>query len=335
MYLLQSLGKTMNIDIAAVLFALEIDFEERNGEALGLCPMHKTRTGKEDHSPSWSINLTTGAHFCFSCHYKGNVYQLVADVKGFHVKLWDAIVEPDYDSVKEWLATVAEVPVETLIERVKALPTYVQSSNQIIEMSEARLAVFVDPPTHALAHRKLTANAASMYGVLWDASKSAWILPLRDSEFNKLIGWQEKGTIDRTFMNRPAGLTKSKTLFGIENQRDDVVIVVESPLDCVRFESAGIHGAVAICGSSPSADQIKLLRYSDRIIVAFDNPRVDTAGKKASEEMRKWARKYGMNVAFFNYNNSDVKDPGDMTDEELRFGVDNAKDALLGEQAYV
>lgn len=325
----------MNLDISTVLLALEIDSEERNSEALALCPMHKERTGKDDNSPSWSINLTTGAHFCFSCHYKGNVYQLVADVKKFYIKLWNDIVEPDYDAVKAWLATVAEVPVETLIERLRALPTYVQSSDQIIEMSEARLAVFVDPPATALATRNLTLQAAQMYGVQWDANKSAWILPLREPNFNKLMGWQEKGTIDRTFMNRPAGLTKSKTLFGIENQRDDVVIVVESPLDCVRFESAGIHGAVAICGSSPSTDQVKLLRYSDRIIIAFDNPRVDAAGKKASEEMRKWARRYGMNVAFFNYNGSNIKDPGDMTDDELHYGVDNAKDALLGEQAYV
>jgi DNA primase len=150
-----------------------------------------------------------------------------------------------------------------------------------------------------------------------------------------LIGWQEKGTIDRTFFNRPTGLSKSKTLFGVENQDENLAIVVESPLDCVRIDSAGISGAMAICGSTLSEEQVKLLRYSFKIIAAFDNPNVDKAGRKASKEMLEWARKYGLNLFFFNYGDTNKKDPGDMTDEEIRWGVDNAVSALFGESAYV
>jgi DNA primase len=170
---------------------------------------------------------------------------------------------------------------------------------------------------------------------MWDATKKSWVLPLREPHFNKLIGWQEKGTVDRTFFNRPTGLPKSKTLFGVDVQLEEVAIVVESPLDCLRMYSAGFPGAVAICGSSASEDQIKLLRYSQKIIVAFDNPNIDNAGAKASKEMLEWGRKYGLNLFFFNYGSSDKKDPGDMTDEEIRWGVDNAQSALFGESAYV
>lgn len=324
------------IDIEAAVAALRIDTDLRGREALGLCPMHKKRTGKEDHSPSWSINLDSGMHMCFSCGYKGNLIQLVCDLNEFYIKLWgDKEVGYDYKAAEEWLATIAEVEPAKLLEMLRALPDYIEPSAKPIEMSEARLAVFVEPPAEQLASRNLTDYAAKKYGLLWDAKKSAWILPMREPHFNKLMGWQEKGTVERTFLNRPAGLQKSKTLFGIENQNEEVVIVVESPLDCVRIASCGVLGAVAICGAAISEEQVKLLRYSDKIIVALDNPNLDAAGYKGSSEMRKHARKYGLNLYFFNYGDSNKKDPGDMTDEEIRWGIDNAKSYILGESAYV
>jgi hypothetical protein len=318
-------------DIPTVLAALEIDFDVRGEEALALCPMHEKRTGKPDNFPSWWINLDTGQHICFSCHYKGNVVHLVADIKEFYIKSWGDLVELDLEAAKGWLATVAEVPVEILMERLKSLPNYIPSSHKVLEMSEARLAVYVDPPAEALQSRRVSLEAIQKYGILWDEKKSAWIFPLREPHFNKLMGWQEKGTLERTFFNRPAGLQKSKTLFGIENQKEDLVIVVESPLDCARFASIGIQSVVAICGSSISQEQVKLVRYSSTVIAAFDNPKVDKAGKKACDEMRIWARKYGLDLKFFNYGETGKKDPGDLTDEELQWGIDNARHALLGE----
>ena len=326
----------MTVDIESVLVALGIDFGLIGHEASAICPMHQKRTGKEDHNPSWFINLESGQHICFSCGYKGNVVQLVCDVKEFYQKSWGQYEEEyDYKAGREWLASVAQVSPERLLEILKSLPSYLPPDPKPLEMSEARLAVFVDPPQDALDSRSITLEAAQKYGVMWDNSRKTWILPLRDPHFRQLLGWQEKGTVDRTFKNRPAGLTKSSTLFGIENQNEDVVIVVESPLDCVRFASAGIAGAVAVCGSSVSEAQVKLLRYSEKVVIAFDNPNIDKAGKKACDEMRVWGRKYGMNVFFFNYGSSSKKDPGDMTDDELAWGIDNAKSAIYGESAYV
>jgi DNA primase len=94
----------------------------------------------------------------------------------------------------------------------------------------------------------------------------------------------------------------------------------------------GIDGAVATCGAIMSEDQVKLLRASDKIICAFDT---DAAGLKASAEMRKFARKYGLNLFFFNYGSSGAKDPGDLTNEQIAWGIANAKSSVLGELAYV
>lgn len=325
----------MKYDVETAVEALGFDYDTRGNEALALCPMHEARTGKEDHSPSWWINLDTGMHMCFSCGYKGNLIQLVCDVKGFYVKGYGDDTGYDYRAGEQWLSTIAEISIEQLAEMVNSLPNYIAAYPKPLEMSEARLAVFVDPPQDALASRKITAEAASKYGVLWDDKKKNWILPLREPHFNKLMGWQEKGTVERTFMNRPPGMPRSKTLFGIENQSESIAIVVESPLDCVRIASAGFDGAVAVCGSAVSEDQIKLLRYSDKIIAAFDNPNIDKAGAKACKELLTWARKYSLNLWFFNYGSSIKKDPGDMTDEEIRWGVENAVSSIFGELAYV
>ena len=325
----------MMIDVPATLEALGIEHTERGHEANALCPGHVMLTGKEDHSPSWWINLDTGQHICFSCGYKGNLIQLVCDVNEFYLKSFTNDYSYDYATAEMWLSKVYEIPIEQLMEMVKALPTYVGPAPKPLEMSEARLAVFTDPPLEALESRHISLESAKKYHVLWDPKKMNWILPLREPHFNRLMGWQEKGTVHRTFFNRPAGLQRSKTLFGIENQREDVTILVESPLDCLRIYSAGVQGAMATCGTTLSPDQIKLLRYSEKVICAFDNPRLDKAGLKASREMMLQARKYGINLYFFNYGDLDKKDPGDMTDDEIRYGVENAVSAVYGEAAYV
>lgn len=325
----------MQYNVESALQGLGINYEDHGNEALALCPMHEERTGKADHSPSWWINLETGMHVCFSCGYKGNLIQLVCDLKNFVVDLWGKERSYDYKAGEGWLATVAEISLEQLASMVNSLPTYIAAYPKPVAMSEARLAVFVDPPEDALQSRSITADAAKAYGVMWNQNTKTWILPLREPHFNKLIGWQEKGTVERTFMNRPPGLPRSKTLFGLENQNESMVIVVESPLDCVRIASAGWAGAVAVCGSTVSEEQVKLLRYSDKVVAAFDNPNVDKSGAKASKEMLNWSRKYGINLYFFNYGDSGKKDPGDLTDEEIRYGIENAVSSIYGESAYV
>jgi len=320
------------IDVVKALDALGIEVSQRGHEANGLCPGHIARTGKQDNSPSWWINTETGMHICFSCGYKGNIAQLVCDVNEFYLKNYDGSYSYDYAAARAWLSDIYSIPVEKLLEMVKALPNRIEEAPKPLAMSEARLAIFVEPTKEQLVSRNITIESVNEYGVLWDSKKETWILPLREPQSGKLLGWQEKGTKFRTFFNRPAGLKKSITLFGIEKQNESMAIVVESPLDCLRISSAGIPGAVATCGAIVSEEQVKLLRSSDKIICAFDT---DAAGMKASNEMRKFARKYGLNLFFFNYGSSGAKDPGDLTDEQLAWGIANAKSSVLGELAYV
>lgn len=324
-------------NVARALDALDIDYVESTGQnSKALCPMHERITGSPDHNPSWFIHMETGQHICFSCGYKGNLQQLVCDVKELYTSIWGMDTpQYDYSAANSWLAAAIEVTIDDLKKKFASLPQYIAPPPRPLPMSESRLALYTLPTEEALASRNITAEAAEKYNVLWNPRTATWILPVREPHTKKLIGWQEKGTLDRTFKNRPPGMQKSKTLFGVNEMVEDLAIVVESPLDCVRIQSAGIEGAVATFGAIVSEHQAKLIRFSNKVVAAFDNPNVDAAGKKACDQMRDWARKYGINLFYFNYGTTGAKDPGDLTDEEIHWGIENAKSAILGEAAYV
>jgi DNA primase len=309
------------IDVEKVLLNLDLSlYAQRGAEVNGLCPMHKKRTGKEDHSPSWWINTESGAHICFSCGYKGNIYTLVADVKGI-----------SYFDAQDYIGEGAEVPLDALMRRIKDLPQYVQPE-ETIAMSEARMAVYTDPPDIELKKRFLKRGAVTVHGVLWDTKNEAWILPIRDADSGALLGWQEKGARGRFFKNQPAGVKKSKTVFGVQVMSlEHDLIVVESPLDSVRLTGLG-YNSVSTFGAIMSEEQAKILRRASKVIAAFDN---DKAGHTANEQLRVLARKYGMDLYYFNYKGIDVKDVGDMTEAEIEHGIKTAKTSILGKAAYL
>lgn len=309
------------IDVERVLLSLDLAlYAQRGSEVNGLCPMHKKRTGKEDHNPSWWINSETGAHICFSCGYKGNIYTLVSDVRGV-----------DYQDAREYVNDKEDMPIDLLMRRIKELPEYVQPVESI-PMSEARLAVYTEVPDIELKKRFLTREAVDSCGVLWDSKNSAWILPIRDAETFSLLGWQEKGARGRFFKNQPAGVKKSKTVFNAQRiSEGQPLVVVESPLDAVRLVGLGFN-SVATYGAIINEDQVKIMRRANKVIAAFDN---DQAGKKGAEQMHGFARKYGIELSFFNYIGIEVKDVGDMTEVEVLRGIRTARDMIYGKAAYL
>lgn len=308
------------IDVERVLLSLDIALvAQRGDEVQGLCPMHKTRTGKEDHNPSWWINSVTGAHICFSCGYKGNIYTLVADIKGI-----------DYFDAKDYVTSSAELDVDILLKRIRELPQYVSIDEPLV-MSEARLAVYTEPPEKELKKRFINVEAANHHNILWDTNNQAWIIPIRDPNDYSLWGWQEKGARGRFFRNQPQGVKKSRTVFGVEVMSTETLVVVESPLDVPRLATAGVAGAISTYGAIISEEQAKIMRRAKKVIAAFDK---DDAGMHANELMRGFARKYGIELSYFNYTGIEVKDPGDMTEAEIYKGISTSRDMIYGKEAY-
>ena len=76
-------GTTGITDIADVLTRLGVTVKRiGEREISGCCPVHAARTGKEDRSPSWSINANTGLWICYSCGAKGTLSTLVSELTG-------------------------------------------------------------------------------------------------------------------------------------------------------------------------------------------------------------------------------------------------------------
>jgi len=320
-----------NDKVKTVLTNLSIEVEnERGDEILALCPGHELRTGKVDQNPSWSINTETGVHHCFSCGYKGNLLTLVAEQKEFYTS-WNRL---DLEGAQEWLRQNSKIDLPMLIKQMEEIKESYVAIPKPVPMSEARLALFsTEIPKNVLDSRLLNEDSTKKYGVLWDSVNARWILPIRTWEDNELMGWQEKGYRERYFKNRPTGIAKSKTLFNSYNtEYDRRMIVVESPLDAVRLHSAGIMGGLASFGTSISPDQFAIFRETEDLIFAFDN---DEPGRVAALRMLDLCRKTGMECKFFNYDDVECKDIGEMTNNLIHRGIETAKHCVLGKAAIL
>lgn len=288
--------------VASTISSLGIDvIESRGGELIALCPGHKMLIGKEDHSPSWSINERSGVHYCFSCGFRGNLYTLVRDLDS--KKTADNMLR-EYEEMGR---VVTAKPGDRL--RITDKPRGAFGGRKTKELSESALTVFDLPPDWALERRRIHAVTAKTFGIRWDSDAGTWILPLRYPEDDRLMGYQVKAERGRFFRNRPVSMPKSETLFGLDAMKDQSsVVVVESPLDAVLLEDMG-YPAVAICGSKVSETQINLLgKHFDVAYFWLDN---DAAGEKETQRLRKMQMQCSARIEFVAHTEG-YKDPGEM-----------------------
>lgn len=296
-------------DVVKALDELGVEMFRQVGDEVQIrCPAHLRILGKEDTHPSCSVNVETGLVGCFSCKWSGNFVTIVIEMLGCSES--DA-----YDWVRE----------RGSIDRAKRMlgvSTPILQTREAEEITEVDLALFTQVPEEIAHRRNLTVASLDKYGVLWDARKGYWIIPVRDPKNGRLWGWQVKGEGKRIFRNHPEDLTKSKALFGarqfIPGSR---AILVESPLDIVRLRDAGFHGGLSIYGSSVSRAQMSwLASNAHEVFLALDN---DSAGRVGTQEFLD-AFPYTQRVKIFNYAATSKKDVGDMNDVEIRWGINNA-----------
>jgi hypothetical protein len=281
-------------------------------EALAKCPAHLRLLGKEDRHPSWSVNIETGQHNCFSCGFRGPFYLIAKEMLGCSRE--DA---------------VAWVKSKGSIDRVYANLTGqgVFVNELAVEITEADLALFTQVPEWACAERDLDPEAVDFYGVLWNPKRDYWITPIREWQTNRLIGWQEKGETRRHFRNHPKHMEKGLYLFGVNQHRGDTAILKESPLDLPKVYGAlGEPLGLGSFGATVTDAQLDLMQDMGikRIISALDN---DRAGDKANGELIQRCRGR-FRLDMWNYEETEAKDPGDQEDDEIVWSFENAYPAI-------
>ena len=152
-----------------------------------------------------------------------------------------------------------------------------------------------------------------------------WVLPIRHPDTHGLRGWQVKAiaVLDGD-TGTTKGTEKSRTLFGIDAfEPGNSVILVESPLDVAVLRTFGVP-ALASFGAGVSQAQRQLLAdRSSKVILAMDN---DRAGRESTDKLIKAPEFSGKELYRFNYEAApDAKDPGDMSDDEIREALRTAK----------
>lgn len=295
-------------DILLTLPELNIEIEKisKKGEAWAVCPNPK----HPDRKASWSINLDSGEHNCFSCGWGGTFFYLV-----------EQVTRLDDEKTESWIRKRGGIDVA----RKKLRGEKAFTPKQAEEITEADLALFSERiPKWALTDRDIIQESCEAYGTLWDDREDAWILPVRNPVTGLLWGWQFKAK--RKFLNHPDALEKSLALYGY-HLLGETAYVEESPLDCNRLWTYSIEGAVSSYGVHISDEQMDLLVEHPkvkRVVMCLDN---DKAGRE--QERKVWTEyRHRTRLYFANYDGIDAKDHGEMTPEEMEFSISKPISAL-------
>jgi DNA primase len=285
-----------------VLIELGVEVRRVSGnEVAARCPVHHKYKGRDSTRTSWSMNIESGLWHCWTCGARGNLMQLVRELSADPMILWN---------VQKQVIASGFAPEERTHEHVpKAHIDWVQ------------YAEFELVPDKVLALRHLHADVARRFGIRWDTSNRSIIIPIV-SPSGDLLGWQAKKS--GWFNNYPEGVRKGSTLFGIERATEPIGLLLESPLDVVRFHSVVPSGvsAVASFGASVSQEQIDLLVDKfEGLILAMDN---DESGHLSTIRLSKSLSTFRRGVRYWKYNEDSPKDLGELSDEAITTGLSEA-----------
>lgn len=285
-------------DLASILQSAGVQLKRiGDREITGKCPVHIRTVGKEDRSPSWSINANTGLWICFSCGARGTLSSLLGELLG----------AVDSISVQKFLINNRFENLNNReLDEPNQQPVSVDTFFGFQRVSEKRC-----------DYKALDSELVFTYGVRWNPEHKSWCIPII-SAMGQLTGWQEKKT--DWVRNYPVGVKKSETLFGIERFKCRTAVLVESPLDVIRLAAVfSVPQGLASFGAYVSHKQMALLTHvADSVVIAMDN---DEAGIEASKRLYKNLSRPRKSIRWWNYSGMSAKDIGDMSDAEVERGL--------------
>lgn len=289
-------------------------FSEVGDQIAFYCPFHNNT-----HTPSCSINESSGAWICFnpSCSESGTILDLVKRVMQIndfqalrlimsHGKIKSDAFEDELNAVLDDKPEFEEFPQETL-NRLHA---------GLFENQEAKL---------YLISRGINEESIKHFGLGFSGSTNMVITPVHSPE-GIPVGLVGRSISDKKFKNSN-NLPKSKTLFNIHRAKriGSNVIIVESNFDAIRVHQAGFPNVVATLGGHMSPNNLNLLnRYFNKIIIMTDS---DSAGRELGNSIASRLRNKDILWASHEYGKiypHEAKDAGDMTDEEIKSCINNS-----------
>ena len=322
----------------------------------GLCPFHAEKT------PSFNVREEMGRFTCFGCGKSGDMFTFVQEIEhcdfvtaverlaakaGVQLRYTTGGEGKERQRRKQ-LVEAMETAVAWYHDRLLKGPdagaarSYLRSRGFDSEtVRQFRLGWAPDDWDAFAKACRLPQDVLRDTGLaftnkrnkLQDAFRARVLFPIftPENEPIALGGRILPGSTDPAkYKNSPetAIYAKSRTFYGLNWAKGEIVatnqvIICEGYTDVIGFHRAGLHRAIATCGTALTEDHVRTLkRYASRVVLAFD---ADAAGQGAAERFYEWEQKYQVEVAVARFPQG--KDPGDLAGsdpEALRRAIDQA-----------
>lgn len=283
-----------------------------------------------DSNPSSSMQEGTTLVHCFSCGFSGNAISFLAELEGIsplkarrfiRERFGDGFREPETSFWNEIEATLGtdERPIENMRRNVVLDEDEADRRHHYFLKHDLKWGYMLD--------RGFTMKTLKEFKIGYDVISDRISIPIRDPEGN-LIGFKGRawsvdmqprykilGGVEYGFQPYEA----SRALFNSHNVDVEFtsLILCEGELNALMLHQYGFRNAVGISGKILSAWQANLVTdICENVTLIFDE---DFDALRASEKLE------SINVRIVPQRD---KDPADMTGEQLKYAISDAKSPL-------
>ena len=280
---------------------------------IGLCPFHSEKT------PSFHVHAERQFFYCFGCHAKGDVIHFVERMEGlsfadalrwlgerYGIPLDNRSRSIDRKAGERRILLEIQAKAGGYFRRELAAGTARQAQRYLearglTSESRERFGIGFAPRRSGGLLQELRAayslDQLRLSGLIqrnerdsshFDRFRGRVMFPIWN-EAGKIVGFGGRalGEEQPKYLNSPETplYNKSGTLYALNLARESVrrqgrAVLVEGYMDCIALHQAGIGNAVAVCGTSLTEAQVRLLgRFTKKVVVNFDP---DEAGDSAT-----------------------------------------------------
>lgn len=307
-----------------------------NNGILCSCPFAPYGGHKDsrDLHPSFSISVSSSESlfYCFACGRKGTTKSLLYQFR--------EVSGQDVRNLFSYVKENEEVSLRTRLNRLTYNPGYreVVSSFPKKQLEEGwfereDLNLHMDDFKQYLCYcgymnlRGITEEQAKRWNL--GVMNGRIFIPILDI-VRHMHGYSLRAMFDEDtpkYLHCP-GMKKEKVLYGSQflDRSSKTAFIMEGFMDVLRLERFGVKNCFAIMGTSLSIEQAKFLleHFEEVIILPHNDQGDDPAGLRMANQSKALllSRKRNFKV-IIGPTCPDVKDPGDMTDEQVKwmFGI--------------
>lgn len=280
---------------------------------IGLCPFHSEKT------PSFHVHAERQFFYCFGCHAKGDVIHFVEKMEGltfadalrwlgerYGIPIDSRSRSSDHKAGERRMLLEIQARAGRYFRRELAgggarLARRYLEDRGLSPESRERFGIGYAPRRSDGLLQALRAGYSldqlRLSGLIqrserdsshYDRFRGRLMFPIWN-EAGKIVGFGGRalGEEQPKYLNSPETplYSKSGTLYALNLARESIrrqgrAVLVEGYMDCIALHQAGIGNAVAVCGTSLTEAQVRLLgRFTRKVLVNFDP---DEAGDSAT-----------------------------------------------------